>query len=373
MERRLPNKHRHLYHILVSRPVRILFLADSHLGLDLPVRPRVGRRRRGFDFLSNYSTALAPALSGEADLVVHGGDVFNRSAPHASVARRAYEPLRRVADLGIPVFIVPGNHERSRLPHLRLLSHRNVHVFDVPRTFAVDVGGTRVALSGFPYARDDVRSRFATLVERTEWRAHDADRRLLCIHHCVEGATVGPADFTFTSAPDVIRAREIPSEFSAVLSGHIHRHQVLTTDLGGRRLAAPVLYPGSIERTSFAEIGEPKGFMQLQLGSGLQWEFLRLPARPMERHEVDAGHLNVSEFDRSISAIVGAAPSDAVISIRVTGELTDAHWRVISTAALRSRIPGSMNVEISPVGGFSPSARATAAPKAEVSLQHSLF
>lgn len=335
--------------------VRILFLADSHLGLDLPVRPRVGRRRRGFDFLANYSTALAPALTGEIDLVIHGGDVFNRSAPHSSVAHQAYAPLERIADRGIPVFIVPGNHERSRLPHSRLLGHRNIHVFDVPRTFTVDVRGTRLALSGFPYERDDVRSKFSALVDQTSWRGHDADRRLLCIHHCVEGATVGPGDFTFTTASDVIRGRDLPPHFAAVLSGHIHRHQVLTSDLDRRPMPAPVLYPGSIERTSFAEIGEPKGFMTLRLGpekGAMSWRFHELPARPMERHELDGGRLGAADLERCILDIIGRAPNDAVISIRVSGALTDAHWSVISSAHLRGRIPTTMNVDVAPANGF---------------------
>ena len=55
----------------MSDAVRILLLADSHLGFDLPVRPRVERRRRGHDFLANYASALQPALDGEVDIVVH--------------------------------------------------------------------------------------------------------------------------------------------------------------------------------------------------------------------------------------------------------------------------------------------------------------
>jgi exonuclease SbcD len=371
----LPNKHRHIYHIWVPHPIRILFLADSHLGLDLPVKPRVGRRRRGFDFLANYSTALAPAHSREVDLVVHGGDVFNRSAPHASVAHGAYEPLTRVADLGIPVFIVPGNHERSKLPHARLLRHRNIHVFDAPRTFVADVRGARVALSGLPYERDDVRSTFTDLVEQTRWREHSDAQRLLCIHHCVEGATVGPGDFTFTTASDVIRGRDIPSSFSAVLSGHIHRHQVLMRDLDRRPLGAPVLYPGSIERTSFAEMGEIKGFMMLELdpGSGaLSWSFRELPARPMERHELDGNRLNAASLETSILGIVSAAPEDAVISIRISGNLTDAHWRVMSAAYLRSIIPATMNVDVTPANGFGRQPR-TQPKEPAPSLQHALF
>src|SRR4029077_15926707 len=146
--------------------VRILFLADTHLGFDLPVKPRIKRRRRGHDFLANYATALRPALAGEVDLVVHGGDVFNRPRPVPSLAYQAFEPLSRVADRGVPVFIVPGNHERSCLPHMRFASHPLGHVFDRPRTFVTTVRGTTIALSGFPYERRDVRTRFAELLEQ---------------------------------------------------------------------------------------------------------------------------------------------------------------------------------------------------------------
>jgi len=54
---------------------------------------------------------------------------------------------------------------------------------------------------------------------------------------------------------------DVPSDFAAVLAGHIHRRQTLTRDLRGRALGAPVIYPGSIERTSFAERNEDKGYV----------------------------------------------------------------------------------------------------------------
>jgi DNA repair exonuclease SbcCD nuclease subunit len=356
----------------MSDDVRVLLIADSHLGFDLPVRPRTSRRRRGYDFLANYAAALRPALTGEVDLVVHAGDVFDRSQVPKTLAYQAYEPLRRVADLGVPVFIVPGNHERSRLPHARFASHPGVHVFDRPRTFIARVRGRRVALSGFPYERDDVRRRFGALVEETEWRREGSVQRVLCIHHCVEGATVGPGDFTFTTAADVIRAREIPADFSVVVSGHIHRHQVLTTDLARRALDAPVLYPGSIERTSFAELDEPKGFMVVHLGRDerdVRWEFRRLPARPMVRREVDA-----PELEATIRNAISAAPGDAVLSVRVAGALTAAHWRVISPSRLRAFVPASMNVEVTPVEGFHRRRASDARSLTEgVELQPALF
>jgi DNA repair exonuclease SbcCD nuclease subunit len=335
----------------VADRIRILFLADTHLGFDLPTRARVQRRRRGHDFLANYATALQPALDGRVDLVVHGGDVFNRSHVATSLAWQAFEPLARVADRGIPVCVVPGNHERGRIPQIRFAQHPRIHLFDRPRTYLIDVRGVRVAVAGFPSERHDVRTKFADLVEATEWRAGSAAARLLCMHQCVEGATVGPNDFTFTTAADVIRGREVPAGFAAVLSGHIHRHQVLTTTLGGVPLAAPVLYPGSIERTSVAEADEVKGFMIVEVAcdggdARASWEFHPLPARPLVRRELSAADMAAESVEAVVRAMIAEAPEDAVLTIRVAGELNEHAWRVLSAANLRRMSPASMNVEL---------------------------
>ena len=44
--------------------MRILLVADTHIGFDMPRKPKVERRRRGPDFLTNFRRALEPALNG---------------------------------------------------------------------------------------------------------------------------------------------------------------------------------------------------------------------------------------------------------------------------------------------------------------------
>ena len=335
----------------VGDVVRILLLADTHLGFDLPVNPRVNRRRRGHDFQANFAKALQPALTGDVDLVVHGGDVFNRSRPPSSVVWQAFEPLKRVADRGIPVYVVPGNHERGRLPHLRFAQHPYIHIFDEPRTFVTTIHGIRVALAGFPSERDDVRRKFIELVAGTGHDAVEAHVRLLCLHQCVEGATVGPANYTFTTAPDVIRTVDIPLGFAAVLSGHIHRQQVLATDLRGRPLPAPVLYPGSIERTSIAEADEEKGYMIVELSRerervNVSWHVHSLPARPLIRHDLQLDGLAATQVESAIRLLVASAPADAVISVRVTGAVTRDVARVLSANFQRALTPATMNLDL---------------------------
>jgi DNA repair protein SbcD/Mre11 len=260
--------------------LRVLLLADTHLGL-------------GVEHTERFERALQPALRGEVDLVVHGGDVFFRSRVKPGVVLRAFDPLKRLADSGVPVIVVPGNHERSAIPYPLLAAHPGIHIFDRPRTFTLNLRGVSIAVSGFPNERDRIREQFEHLLARTQWQSTPADLRLLCLHQTIEGAMVGPANFVFRGAPDVIPGRAIPSGFAAVLSGHIHRHQVLRADLGRRPLASPVFYPGSTERTSLAERYEAKGYVTMEIaadrGTGGRiraWEFHPLSAP--SPHPVDA-------------------------------------------------------------------------------------
>ncbi len=112
--------------------LNVLLLADTHLGFDDPLKPRVQRRRRGPDFFLNYQKALQPALEGKVHLVVHGGDLFTRSRVPDTLVERAMAPLITVASLGVPVFLVPGNHERSRIPLSLWGVHPNLYIFRSP-------------------------------------------------------------------------------------------------------------------------------------------------------------------------------------------------------------------------------------------------
>jgi DNA repair exonuclease SbcCD nuclease subunit len=356
--------------------LRVLLLADTHLGFDLPLTPRVHRRRRGPDFLANYERALAPALFEEVDLVVHGGDVFHRARPHHTLVAMAFEPLRRVAERGIPVFVVPGNHERSRIPHARFASHPLIHIFDRPRTFRIGIRGHKVALLGFPYERNVVRARMPALIRQTGWLSGRDDVALLCVHHCFEGATVGPGHFTFRRGPDVIRVQDVPAGVTAVLTGHVHRHQVLEADLFGRPLPAPILYPGSTERTAFAETGETKGALLLEIGTdgsstpGLRRRFIPLPTRPMCTAEIHAQQLGAGALARRVRTVVAAFPPDAVLRLRIHGHIQRDTIEVLSAARMRGLVPAGMNVEVQLVGAPRMARRAhrsdRRAPSAEI-------
>jgi DNA repair exonuclease SbcCD nuclease subunit len=333
--------------------VRILLLADTHLGFDLPLRTlKVQRPRRGEDFFANTRRALEPARTRAVDAVVHGGDLLFRSKVPAHLVERALEPLLEVADVGAPVILVPGNHERGAVPFPLLAAHRHLHVMDRPRTVRLELAGLSVAFSGFPCERERIATRFPTLVRETGWQSQPADIRVLCLHQTVEGATVGPSGYTFRHGHDIIPGRLIPTGLAAVLAGHIHRHQLLEHDLSGQPLAAPVLYPGSVERTSFAEKNEVKGYLIVQLETGeeggrvAEWCHHPLPTRPMEVVTVDASGRDRRRLRAAIREKLADLDPAAVVQLRVEGPVTPEARPALGAVAIRETAPATMIVQL---------------------------
>jgi DNA repair exonuclease SbcCD nuclease subunit len=318
--------------------MRVLFVSDTHLGLDMPSRPRVTRRRRGDDFFRNFERALEAARTGDVDVVVHGGDLLYRSRVPAWLAEAALAPLKRLASSGVPVLLVPGNHERARMPYPLLALQDGLHVFDRPRSVVLEARGVRAAFIGIPYTWE-IRRRFREVLAAATRDAPPADVRVLCLHQCIEGATCGPGNFTFRDGADVIRAADLPRDAAVTLTGHVHRHQVLRPP--GR---PPVIYAGSIERTSFAEARETKGFVVLQLTrSGLGgFEFRPLPARPMVTRTVSFAGVDGAEAHARVAAAVESTPDDAVVRLRVVGAPP-----MLTAGAVRA-MAGARNVTLTP-------------------------
>ena len=333
-----------------NRGPRIVLLADTHLGFDYPVHPRVSRRRRGQDFFDNFQRVLDYAVRTRPDLVVHGGDLFFRSRVPPKVVDLAYETIFKFGQSGIPLLIVPGNHEWSRLPASLWLGDANIHVLDRPRTVEIAASGYRIAISGFPFVRNDVRQRFGSVLAETGWEETSADIKLLCVHQAVEGARVGPSNYTFRSGGDVIKIADIPQGFAAVLAGHIHRMQILTRPQPKGELS--IIYPGSIERTSFAEKDEPKGFFEIKLACDETgtWgvheaNFLELPARPMVDIDIDP-HIPPAGLGAYLRGRIADLDKNAIVRLRCAGGLEGSVRAELTASSLRSVFPRSMNVQL---------------------------
>jgi DNA repair exonuclease SbcCD nuclease subunit len=175
------------------------------------------------------------------------------------------------------------------------------------------------------------------------------------MHQAVEGAQVGTSNFTFRRGDDVVRGRDIPDGLVTVLSGHIHRAQVLDRDLRQRPLAAPVVYPGSVERTSFAERLEDKGYQILTIGlsgssraSLLEVSFVRLPARPMVPLSLELNDSDLPALLPRLKDRLRLLDPDSVVRVELRGGGSAGARRILTAALLRDLAPPTMNIDLVP-------------------------
>jgi DNA repair exonuclease SbcCD nuclease subunit/predicted GIY-YIG superfamily endonuclease len=302
----------------VAQPLRILHTADSHIGADWPDRPRTDRARRGDDILANYQRVLTAAVQQQVDLVLHAGDLFDRPNPGARLLTAAAEPLLKAAVAGIPVVIVPGNHERSSIPANVLLSHPNIHVLTTPATRVFRLRGLSVAVSGFACLRRDAANRFTAAVAETGWEEVPAAIRILLVHQTFESAACGPAGFRFRPGDDVVERAAVPDAFHYVASGHVHRHQALVHPSAA---GPPIVYAGSPDRIHFAEIGEPKGYVRIEAdGHRLTHTFVEHLVRPMVIRPMDVSGVGRAALVEHVESILRSLPKAAVAQLRMTGQ-----------------------------------------------------
>ncbi len=264
--------------------LKILFFADTHLGFDYPLKVNTINPHYGEEFFRNYQYILNFAVKEKVDLVIHGGDFFFRSKVPQPIIDRAYSILFEFADNNIPFYLVPGNHERSVMPTSVFLNHPNIFIFDEPKNYTYQKNGFNLTLTGFPCERNQIRENFLPMLQAVRKDEDEGSFKIMIMHQAIEGAKV--EKYTFKHGADILPMEQLPGDYQLILSGHIHKAQTLWKKLPPNGI--PVVYSGSVERTSFQEMKEDKSFNLITLvqddTNKTTYEkisLIKLPARPM--------------------------------------------------------------------------------------------
>jgi exonuclease SbcD len=285
--------------------IRLLHFADLHIGMENYGRldPATGVNGRVLDFLHRFDDLIDYGLEHEVDLVIFAGDAFKTRNPNPTYQRAFARRVKRLADAGVPVVLLVGNHDlptmvqkASSVDIFRVLDVSNVVVGQDERVHRIETRRGPVQIATVPYP---VRQR---LLSHDEYRGLSIEQldqavqdiateniqamaaqldpdlpAVLTAHLSVSGATFGSERSVMIGRDAVILKSVLadPAWDYAAL-GHVHLHQRL--DDGGY---PPVVYSGSLERIDFGEEGQVKGFCWVELARGkTTWEFVEVDARP---------------------------------------------------------------------------------------------
>lgn len=265
--------------------VQLIHCSDMHLdkSFNIPLYARAMERKE--DLYRNFSAIVDHALRDRPDLFLVTGDVFDRISPTNAARVFLTQRMRQLKEAGIPVFIIGGNHDVPKvgqLPHLAidvLASAGLATVFsrsDILEKQALEVGGKTVSVMGKSYF---ARFEGANPLKGLDIPL-DGDYNVLMIHGSMQGLNV------VSSVPEMasqnpFQADDIRKGLDYLALGHFHNYYVREHE------GCTIVNPGSIERLSWAELDDEKGFVWAELdGSETSIEFVKLPTRPMERHEL---------------------------------------------------------------------------------------
>jgi DNA repair protein SbcD/Mre11 len=231
------------------------------------------------------------------------GDLYDRSIPPPEAVRLFDSFLSRAAeaDPGLTVVAIPGNHDSAaRLSFgTQIMSRAGVHIRtsaeDCVRPVVVEREGERAAIWPLPFlgagaldsgagALRGQAELFAEAMRRIGSRLASSDdlgrpmRNVLLAHCFAAGGGTSESERAFIGQAEQVDPRAFDS-FDYAALGHLHRFQ--RAGEKGRYSGSPLAY-------SFAEGGEPKGFVLVELKKegGFEAELRPFaPLRSMRRIE----------------------------------------------------------------------------------------
>jgi len=267
--------------------MKVLHFADLHLGVESYGRidPATGLSTRLLDFLSALDQVVDYALKNKVDLVLFCGDAYKSREPSQTHQREFAKRINRLSTADIPVFLLVGNHDlpnaigRATTTEIfDTLAVKKVCVSNRPDIYRIPTKSGTIQIVSLPWLR---RSALLSKEETKNLNFDQINQRLqqvltniiaanipkldpglpsiLAAHVWVSGAKVGSErSMTIGQEHALLLSNVAHPAFDYIALGHIHKHQVLSTN-------PPVVYTGSLERLDFSEEEDDKGFYLVEI------------------------------------------------------------------------------------------------------------
>lgn len=287
--------------------MKILHLSDTHIGYSAyrKVDEATGLNQREVDVYRAFEKIMDRVLEIRPDAVLHSGDLFDSVRPTNRALSFVLEHLVRLDDAGIPLVIISGNHSTPRLRETgsvhRVFEHLE-NVFPVYKGVAEKVEISDMMVHALPHTEGEtMRAQLEKMVPDKKYRYNVA---------MMHGGVVGLCVFRMGEFNEqLIHSGYLRSEFDYIALGHYHGFTEVTRN---------AFYAGSTERFSFAEAGQEKGFILVDL-ERKDIKFESVATRPMlDLGPIDATNMGGRELQVQIIDILENTEMDGkIVRLRV--------------------------------------------------------
>ncbi len=331
----------------MTNPITILHIADLHFGMENygHTNSQTGLHTRLEDFSNSLKQAIDYSIDLPVDLAVFAGDAYKRNSPSPTEQRELVKHVQRLADAGIPVVMISGNHDipvmhgkASSIDIFRSLRPGIFHIFVNRPTLGdnkppvIETKNGPIAVCCLPYISPSFllnipeyqgftgeelthafEDFYSNVLRDMQDGLPDDLPRILVSHLTVHGAQLGG----YHGAPllsdeiQILPSTLANAGYDYVALGHIHLHQDLSP-----RPEIPVVYCGSIDRVDFSEAEEIKGFVIAKVKRGRsEFEYRTVDVR--EFVDIRIKHKQDSDLTQRILDELKMEPiKEAVVRVR---------------------------------------------------------
>ena len=290
----------------------VVHTADVHIGVEnygIP-DPETRSSSRLKDFLDTLDEVVEYSITQNADLVLFAGDQYKSRNPSQTHQREFAYRISKLANNGIQVFLLAGNHDSPNIPGpataldiFTALDVENVHIANSLETHLIKTKNGPIQIVALPWIR---KGQFMSSIDESDESLSNEDLKasieekittavkhlakdldptipsLLAGHVSVDSATTSSEKSMMLGKDYVLLKSAIAlPEFDYIALGHIHKHQILNT-------SPKIVYPGSLQRIDFGEEKDSKGFCWVELErEKTVWKFVQVDARPFLTIRVD--------------------------------------------------------------------------------------
>ena len=262
--------------------MKFIHLSDLHLGKRLNDFSLIEDQKYILEGIIGVITEEAP------DGILIAGDVYDKSVPTAEAIRLFDGFLTALAEKGVPVFIISGNHDSvERISFgARLMNASGIHIAGVyegevkPCILHDSEGEVRIYM--LPFFKPQIARRFHgdeaesyTDAMRLSIDAMGIDtsvRNILIAHQLVTGSDRSDSEEVSVGGTDDV-ALSVFDDFDYVALGHLHRPQNCTTER--------VRYCGTPLKYSFSEARDQKSITVVDLPKKGSLSIKTIPLKPL--------------------------------------------------------------------------------------------
>ena len=324
----------------------IVHTADIHIGVENYGRPDPVTKTstRLVDFLDTLDEVVTFASENSADIVLFCGDAYKSRNPNQTHQREFAKRIYSLANNGIQVFLLIGNHDSPNIPGpasaldiFPTLNIPNVHIGSTLTTHLIETKSGPIQIVSLPWVRkgqfmssaetdqlstEELNSTIQSmLTTEISYQASNLDPDIPSIlsgHVSIDSARTSSEKSMMLGNDYVLLKSSVAlPQFDYVALGHIHKYQLLNE-------TPKVVYPGSLQRIDFGEEKDVKGFCSIHLDPTKKtgqretsYEFIPVNARRMVTIKITLDEIDPEPTNTIITEIKKHNITDAIVQVMI--------------------------------------------------------